>query len=95
MPFTGPNPAAIALKHMQDPLPAIRPYNKTVSQAVENVVIKAAAKNPAERYQSATELMDAIEHCLDPDKQNEPRLSWKPKRCSCQPARMATLPNSI
>lgn len=28
VPFTGPNPAAIALKHMQDPLPAIHPYNK-------------------------------------------------------------------
>lgn len=79
VPFTGPNPAAIALKHMQDPLPAIHPYNKTVSQAVENVVIKAAAKNPAERYQSAKELMDAIEHCLDPDKQDEPALELETK----------------
>lgn len=66
VPFTGQSPAAIALKHMQDPLPPIKPYNDTVSQAVENVVIKAAAKNPAERFQSAAELMDALQHCQDP-----------------------------
>ncbi|MBF0578351.1 Stk1 family PASTA domain-containing Ser/Thr kinase [Erysipelotrichaceae bacterium RD49] len=79
VPFTGPNPAAIALKHMQDPLPRISPYNKTVSHAVENVVIKAAAKNPAERYQSAAELLEAIEHCMDPDKQDVPLLELETK----------------
>lgn len=74
VPFTGQSPAQIALKHMQDPLPPIQPYNHTVTQGIENVVIKAAAKNPAERYQSAAELMDALEHCQDPDKRNEPPL---------------------
>lgn len=74
VPFTGQSPAQIALKHMQDPLPSIQPYNRTVTQGIENVVIKAAAKNPAERYQSAAELMEALDHCQDPDKRNEPPL---------------------
>ena len=70
VPFTGTSPAAIALKHMQDPLPSILPYNETVTQAIENVVIKATAKNPDERYQSAQELLDALETCQNPEFKN-------------------------
>lgn len=74
VPFTGTSPAAIALKHMQDPLPSILPYNDTVTQAIENVVIKATAKNPDERYQSAQALLDALDHCQDPDLKNVKKL---------------------
>lgn len=74
VPFTGTSPAAIALKHMQDPLPSILPYNHTVTQAIENVVIKATAKNPDERYQSAQALLDALDHCQDPDLKNVKKL---------------------
>lgn len=66
VPYTGTSPAAIALKHLQDPLPHIQPYNETVTQGIENVVIRAAAKNPDERFQSAQELYDALCHCKDP-----------------------------
>lgn len=65
VPFTGTTPASIALKHMKDPLPPIAPYNDTVSQGIENIVIKATAKNPDERYQSASELLDALDHAFD------------------------------
>lgn len=77
VPFTGTSPAQIALKHMQDPLPPIQPYNETVTQAVENVVIKAAAKDPDERYQSAQELLDALDECMDPSHRNDKPLHLK------------------
>lgn len=77
VPFTGTSPAAIALKHMQDPLPSILPYNETVTQAIENVVIKATAKNPDERYQSAQELLDALETCQNPEFKNVKKLELK------------------
>lgn len=77
VPFTGTSPAAIAIKHMQDPLPRIAPYNETVTRAIENVVIKAAAKNPDERYQSAQELLEALRSCTDPARKDEPLLQLK------------------
>lgn len=77
VPFTGTSPSAIALKHMQDPLPSILPYNETVTQAIENVVIKATAKNPDERYQNAQEFLDALEVCQNPEFKNVKKLELK------------------
>lgn len=74
VPYTGQTPAQIALKHLQDPLPRIRPFNTAVCQSVENVVIKATAKNPDERYQSVRRLKQAIEKSMDPAARSQPVL---------------------
>lgn len=66
VPFTGTTAPAIALKHLQDPLPPVQPFNSTVTQAIENVVIKATAKDPAERFQTAGQLLKALEQCRQP-----------------------------
>ncbi len=80
VPFNGKTAAAIAIKHMQDPLPNIRAYNPTVTQGVENVVIKATAKSPDERYQTTQEFMDALDHCLDPEMRYVEPLELKVKK---------------
>lgn len=87
VPYSGTSPAAIALKHMQDALPSITPYNPDVPQSVVNIVIKATAKNPDERYQSAGELLDALEHAMDPDKRNEAPLVLETKSLKIPSAR--------
>lgn len=80
VPFTGSYPAQIALKHLQDPLPRIQPFNPGVCQSVENVVIKAAAKDPGERYQSVSRLKQAIEKSTDPALHAQPRLILKTQK---------------
>ncbi|MBD5423526.1 MAG: Stk1 family PASTA domain-containing Ser/Thr kinase [Allobaculum sp.] len=80
VPFNGKTAAEIAIKHMQDPLPNIHAYNPTVTQGVENVVIKATAKSPDERYQTAQEFMDALDHCLDPEMRYVEPLELKVKK---------------
>ena len=52
VPFKGDNAVEIALKHMKDKIPSIRKQDPSIPQAVENILLKAAAKNPRNRYDS-------------------------------------------
>ncbi|MFL6078254.1 MAG: Stk1 family PASTA domain-containing Ser/Thr kinase, partial [Mycobacteriales bacterium] len=55
-PFTGDSPVAVAYQHVrEDPIPPSH-LNPDVSPSVDAVVLKALAKNPANRYQSAAEM---------------------------------------
>lgn len=53
VPFTGPNAFQIMATKMTDPVPSVRDSRPDLSPAIEAVVMKALAKNPAGRYQSA------------------------------------------
>ena len=64
VPFNGESPVNIALKHMQEDLPSLLDFNPSIPQSVENIVIKATAKNLNDRYQSAAEMLDDINTCL-------------------------------
>ncbi len=55
-PFTGDSPVAVASKHVRDTPELPRVVNPAVPLALEAVVMKAMAKNPADRYGSAEEL---------------------------------------
>jgi serine/threonine protein kinase len=63
-PFTGDSAVAVAYQHVrEDPIPPSR-VNGDVSPAIDAIVLKAMAKNPANRYQSAAEMRDDIERAL-------------------------------
>ena len=55
-PFAHTTPLATAHAHAYEAPPPLRSVSKAVSAPVEGVVMKALAKDPAERYQSAGEL---------------------------------------
>jgi eukaryotic-like serine/threonine-protein kinase len=55
-PFAGENPVSIAYKHVKEPAPSPRQNNPEVPANFEAIVMKAMAKDPADRYQSAEEL---------------------------------------
>jgi len=78
VPFNGESPVNIALKHMRDDMPSLRAFNANIPQSVENIVLKATAKNPKERYQSAAEMLEDINTCLNPERMNEEKLSFAP-----------------
>lgn len=75
VPFKADQAVQIALMHMRDPLPSLRTINPMVPQSVENIVLKAAAKNPEDRYRSAGEMLQDLETCLLPERLNEPRIT--------------------
>lgn len=74
VPFEGETAVSIALKHFREEIPSVREQNKKIPQALENVIIKATAKEPAERYSSVNEMAADLKTVLDPQRANEPRL---------------------
>lgn len=74
VPFEGETAISIALKHFREEIPSVREQNKEIPQALENVIIKATAKEPAERYSSVDEMAADLKTVLDPQRANEPRL---------------------
>src|SRR4051794_37087416 len=55
-PFVGDSPVAVAYQHVrEDPVPPSQRHNE-ISPELDAVVLKALAKNPENRYQSAAEM---------------------------------------
>ena len=77
LPYRGDNAVEIALKHLKEPLPSIREEFPDIPQSVENIILKAAAKNPKNRYSDAREMYEDLVTCLDESRQNEDKLEYK------------------
>ena len=77
LPFKGENAVEIALKHLKEPLPSIRDELPNIPQSVENIIIKATAKNPKNRYADAREMHEDLKTCLDPARANEEKIHLK------------------
>lgn len=74
VPFKADSAVQVALKQMHDDIPSVREQNPTVPQALENVVIRATAKDPRQRYASCEEMLKDVETCLSPSRAREPKL---------------------
>lgn len=74
LPFSGESAVSIALKHLQSVTPSVRRWNPSIPQSVENIVIKATAKDPFHRYESAEEMENDLRTALDPERINEKKL---------------------
>ncbi len=77
LPFKGENAVEIAIKHMKDPIPSVCEINSSIPQSVENIILKACAKNPKNRYDSVSEMHEDLKTCLDPLRFEEKRLVYK------------------
>ena len=62
---------------MKEKLPSIRKQNPAIPQSVENILLKAAAKNPRNRYESAKDMHEDLLHCLDEDHANDKKISFE------------------
>lgn len=76
LPFKGDNAVEIALKHMKDPIPSIRKINSNIPQSIENIVLKATAKNPKNRYSDVKEMHHDLEIALNPDVQDQAKYIY-------------------
>ncbi len=66
LPFDGDTYMSIVFKHVNDPIPSPHAINPDLPKAVEQIIQKAMAKDPARRYASARELLAAVEALTTP-----------------------------
>lgn len=75
LPFSAETAVAIALKHLQEETPSVRLTYPGIPQSVENVILKATAKDATYRYQSADEMYEDLLTVLSPERQQEEKFA--------------------
>jgi len=61
LPYTGESPITVALKHVSSPVPPLETDDGSeISPALRAIVTKLLQKDPADRFQSATEVATAL-----------------------------------
>jgi serine/threonine-protein kinase len=71
LPFKGENAVEIAIKQMKTPIPSVTEFHPEIPQSVENIILKATAKNPKNRYENVNEMYEDLKTCLDKERANE------------------------
>jgi serine/threonine-protein kinase len=71
-PFSAETPMAEAMMHIQGTLRLPRHINATISEAAEAVILRAMAKDPANRYRTATEMAKALAEALESESKSQP-----------------------
>jgi eukaryotic-like serine/threonine-protein kinase len=94
VPYRGDNFVAIAMQHINEPVPSVRARRADVSPRVEAVVQRAMAKDPRDRFQSMDEFAAELQACLAAaeDGSTEATLVAAPPKSSRRAKRAARLP---
>ncbi|MDM5357966.1 Stk1 family PASTA domain-containing Ser/Thr kinase [Peribacillus sp. ACCC06369] len=71
LPFSGESAVSIALKHLQSETPSPKRWNPEIPQSVENIILKATAKDSYYRYESVDSMEDDMRTSLNPERSNE------------------------
>lgn len=86
VPFNGETTVAIAIKHIQQPMPSPCQFVPEIPHSVEQIVLKCCEKSPDRRYQSMSELIADLKESLlhpeddfvqrvDPDEESATRMA--------------------
>jgi len=60
LPFKGDNPMAVVVAHIQQPPPKPRSVNPKLSPELEALILRGLAKDPAKRWQTTDQLLEAL-----------------------------------
>ncbi len=65
VPFNAETPLAVMMKHVYDPLPLPRSFRPDVPEVIERVILKALAKSPDDRFQTAAQMVETLERAVE------------------------------
>lgn len=77
LPFRGENAVEIALKQLKEPIPNLKEKLPDIPNSIVNIVRRATAKNPKNRYADAREMLDDIKTAMDDSRVGEPIIEFK------------------
>ena len=77
LPFRGDNAVEIALKQIKEPFPRIKDKLPSIPQSIENIILKATAKNVKNRYNDAKEMHDDLKTALSDARADEAKITFK------------------
>jgi tetratricopeptide (TPR) repeat protein len=63
-PYEGESAIDIVLKHLQEPIPSLQELDREIPAKVDKLVAKCLAKDPADRFQTPVDLIEAINKAL-------------------------------
>ncbi len=98
VPYAGNTPYAIVHDHIYTPVPRTSEVNPGMSPQIENVLLKALEKKPADRYATASEMLDALRSAVSGSAQSQTAsaalVEAKPKIAAEAPPKRQTTPDA-
>ena len=80
VPFDGDTPFEILQKHIKNEIPNVSSISPHVPQSLSNIIKKATAKNPRQRYQNVDDFLISLENVLSVTRINERPLKFAEKK---------------
>ena len=77
LPYKGDNAVEIALKHLKEPMPNIKDELPNLPTSIENIILRATAKNPKNRYADAKEMHEDLKTCMSDARVKETKVVFK------------------
>ncbi len=77
VPFKGDSPVEVAIKQMREKIPDLTAANPDIPQSIENIILRACAKNPKNRYNSVKEMHEDLKTALDSDRFDEAKVVYE------------------
>lgn len=74
LPYKGDNAVEVALKHLKETIPDIKEELPELPGSIANIIKKATAKNPKNRYADAREMHEDLLTCMDDSRVDEPPI---------------------
>lgn len=77
LPFVGDRAVQVVLNSIKQPMPRIRDLDKYIPQSVENIILKATAKNRKNRYNNVAEMLHDLDECLSEKHANDQAIKFE------------------
>ena len=76
VPYKGDTAVQVALQHIKSKIPSVKMFDPSIPQSVDNIVIKATAKNITNRYKNVALMIKDLNECLNEDHLNDTKLDF-------------------